>query len=127
MRLGSKNSKRGCYISHHGDIFRGASNIKMANKIYGSIIHGHSHTTEIFNDAWSVGTSSYLNMHYLNGNSTGWTQSGILLHANGQKELYSVINNQYDINESNISIQKAKCNLKKINELKKKIKELEVA
>lgn len=48
---------------------------------------GHSHSAGIFNGAWQSGLKARLDLEYAQGSPSSWTQSDILVHKNGKRQM----------------------------------------
>ena len=48
---------------------------------------GHSHSAGIFNGAWQSGLKARLDLDYAKGSPSSWTQSDILVHRNGKRQM----------------------------------------
>jgi hypothetical protein len=85
----------------HGDKgANGARGSLMAMEAaYGNSITGHTHTAEILRGAWQVGTSSLLRQEYNKGGSSSWIHSSCLLYPNGGRQLISVVNSSWRLED----------------------------
>lgn len=84
-------------LGHHGD--KGPNGARgsiknFANSIRKSVT-GHTHSAEIYNNAWRVGTSTG-HLDYCSGTSS-WTNTDCLLYSNGSMQLVNYINGKYKI------------------------------
>lgn len=57
---------------------------------------GHSHTPGIYGGVWKVGTSTYLDLHYNNGQSS-WMHTDGLVYPNGSRQLINIINGKWKL------------------------------
>jgi hypothetical protein len=74
---------------------RGGS-LPAMEKAYGSVNIGHSHTAGIWRNVFRVGTTSYLKVSYNKGPSS-WTQTHLIQHANGARQLINCINGKFKL------------------------------
>ena len=91
-----KVSARKIEIGAHGDLgangARGSSQGML--KAYGACTYGHCHYPEINHDAWSVGTSSRMDLDYKRGASS-WMHSHQVIYSNGSRQIINVINGKW--------------------------------
>lgn len=74
---------------------RGGS-LPAMEKSYGSVNIGHTHTAGIWRNVFRVGTTSYLKVSYNKGPGS-WTQTHLIQHPNGSRQLINCINGEYCI------------------------------
>lgn len=84
----------GWQLGSHGD--KGMNGSKRANMTSrefsnGKSITGHSHTPEILRETYVIGTSTYLNLPYTQGQASSWMNTNALLWNNGTVELVNII------------------------------------
>lgn len=87
----------GIELGAHGDIGangKRSPGSKGMYKAYGKVIYGHCHYGEMWHDAWSVGTSTYLKLSYNRGASS-WDNSQAIIYADGTRQLINVINGKW--------------------------------
>lgn len=65
-------------------------------KCYGACNVGHTHSAGILRGVFRVGTSSYLKVSYNKGPSS-WTQTHLIQHANGSRQLINCIEGKYKL------------------------------
>ena len=87
----------GVDVSNHGD--KGPNGSKggikaFANCMFKSVT-GHTHTAEIFNGAWRVGTSTGL-LAYCSGPSS-WTKTDCIINEDGSRQLINYIYGEFSI------------------------------
>jgi hypothetical protein len=82
----------GIELGFHGD--QGANgargSLRSFSKIGPKTITGHTHRPEILHGAWSVGTSSLLDLEYTKGLSN-WVHSHIVVYPNGKRSHIHII------------------------------------
>jgi hypothetical protein len=87
---------RGWQLGSHGD--KGANGgrpgIRSIEHAHGKSITGHSHTPQIFRNAWVVGTSTDLNLEYNKGLSS-WMNTHAFLYKNSRPQLINVIRGKH--------------------------------
>jgi hypothetical protein len=95
-----KVSSRKIEVGAHGDL--GANGAKGSSmgmlKAYGECMYGHCHYPEINHGAWSVGTSSRMDLDYKRGASS-WMHSHGVVYSNGSRQLIHVINGKWRLTE----------------------------
>lgn len=87
----------GVECGSHGDLgSNGRRNpgSKGMYKAYGKAMYGHCHHSEIWHDAMSVGTSTYMKLGYNRGASS-WDNGQGILYKNGTRQLILVINGEW--------------------------------
>jgi len=86
-------------LSSHGHAGKNGSrgSLKNLETSLGPCIIGHSHTPTILRDAWSVGTSTKLRVHYNSGPSS-WLHASCTLYNNKQRQLIIAIDGKWKIN-----------------------------
>ena len=87
----------GIELGAHGDLgANGKRNpgSKGMYKAYGKVIYGHCHYGEMWQDAWSVGTSTYRKLSYNRGASS-WDASQAILYKDGTRQLINVIEGKW--------------------------------
>lgn len=85
----------------HGDLGpNGSRNPGLAGieKSYGAANVGHTHSAGILRRVFRVGTTSFLKMSYNNGPSS-WTQTHLIQHPDGSRQLINCINGKFRINK----------------------------
>lgn len=86
----------GVLLSMHGD--RGPNgargSIKNLRRIGSKSVIGHSHSPGISEGTYQVGTSSKLRLEY-NGGPSGWLNTHCVLHADGKRQLITIIEGRY--------------------------------
>ena len=87
---------RGWQLGSHGD--KGANGgrpgIRSIEHAHGKSITAHSHTPQIFRNAWVIGTSTNLNLGYNQGLSS-WMNTHAFLHRNSRPQLVNVIHGKH--------------------------------
>jgi hypothetical protein len=81
----------------HGHIGKsGRRNPAMAEleECYGAVNAGHTHSSGIFRQVFRAGTMTKLKLSYNDGAST-WTQSNVIQHHNGTRQIIHVINGNW--------------------------------
>lgn len=89
----------GVELGAHGDLgANGKRNpgSKGMYKAYGKVIYGHCHYGEMWQDAMSVGTSTYRKLSYNKGASS-WDNSQAILYSDGTRQLINVINGTWKL------------------------------
>jgi hypothetical protein len=86
----------GIKLDQHGDIGQNGSrgSLKQFNTACHGTITGHTHTPAISGDAYQVGTSTVLKMHYTKGMSS-WLNTHALVWPNGQVQLINIIKGKW--------------------------------
>jgi hypothetical protein len=87
----------GIELGAHGDLgSNGRRNpgAKGMYKAYGKVIYGHCHFGEMWQDAWSVGTSTYRKLSYNRGASS-WDNSQAIVYKDGTRQLINVIEGKW--------------------------------
>lgn len=76
-------------INEHGDcgISGAHGSINSFNKSFYKLIHGHTHSPEIFEKVVVVGTLSKLKLNYNQQGLTKWVHSNCIIHKNGSFQL----------------------------------------
>lgn len=85
----------------HGDKGpNGSRNPGLAGleKCFGKCNVGHSHTAGILRGVYRVGTTSYLKVSYNTGPSS-WTQTHLVQHPNGARQLVNCINGKFRLED----------------------------
>lgn len=84
-------------ISQHGHIgINGARGSSLSYaKLPMKMIVGHSHSPSVFQGAYTVGTSSKLDMSYVVGSASSWLNSHCLIYNNGCRQMIHVINGKW--------------------------------
>nr|MBA4405399.1 hypothetical protein [Nanoarchaeum sp.] len=82
----------GWQLGSHGDLGAngGKPGIRTIEKAHGRSITGHSHTPQIFRNAWVVGTSTYLKLDYNEGLSS-WLNTHGFLYSNRKPQLVNIV------------------------------------
>lgn len=82
----------GWQLGSHGDLGAngGKPGIRTIEKAHGKSITGHSHTPQIFRNAWVVGTSTYLKLDYNEGLSS-WLNTHGFLYSNRKPQLVNIV------------------------------------
>lgn len=88
----------GYQLASHGD--KGNSGARNANIFarelaHGKSITGHSHTPESLRDTYIVGTSTKLDLDYLDGSANSWMHCNAALYKGGQVQLLPIINGKW--------------------------------
>lgn len=95
-----KVSARKIEVGAHGDL--GANGAKGSSqgmlKAYGDCTYGHCHYPEINQGAWSVGTSSRMDLDYKRGASS-WMHSHCIIYPNGSRQLINVVNGKWKLED----------------------------
>ena len=87
----------GVELGSHGDLgANGKRNpgSKGMFKAYGKSVYGHCHHSEIWHQAMSVGTSTYMRLGYNKGASS-WDHTQCIVYKDGTRQLVSVINGEW--------------------------------
>lgn len=86
----------GIQLGMHGDKGASGSRASLAqmNNLGIRIIFGHTHTPGIFGNAWSVGTSTKLQLSYNSGPSK-WLHTFAVVYKNGQRQLVNIIEGKW--------------------------------
>ena len=71
-----------------------APGLAGVEKSYGAANVGHTHSAGILRGVFRVGTSSYLKVSYNKGPSS-WTQTHLIQHENGSRQLINCINGEW--------------------------------
>lgn len=81
----------------HGDkSFKGMrGTIQRIESAYGCAIIGHGHSPRLFRDVAMVGTTTFLQAHYMNGEPSDWLNTSGLTDEDGIVQLISVINGKW--------------------------------
>lgn len=85
----------------HGHLGKGGRRNPTMSEIeecYGASNVGHNHSAAIFRSAFRAGTSSKLKLSYNDGPSA-WTQSHVIQHQNGTRQLISFIYGEYQLKD----------------------------
>jgi len=84
-----KDSSGGIEMALHGD--RGPNgargSIKNLSRLGRKVCIGHSHSAGIYNGAYQSGVTARLDMDYGKGAPSSWTQSHIVVHRNGKRQI----------------------------------------
>lgn len=95
-----KVSSRKIEIGAHGDL--GANGARGSSpgmlKAYGDCVYGHCHYPEINHGAWSVGTSSRMDLDYKRGASS-WVHAHAIIYPNGSRQLINVVNGKFRLED----------------------------
>lgn len=83
-------------VSQHGHSGPNGSRGSRNNlsKIGAKTVIGHSHSPGIVGGCWQVGTSSRMDLEYLNGPSS-WLHCHCVIHANGKRQLLPIIDGKW--------------------------------
>lgn len=65
-------------------------------RVYRTCNTGHTHSSEILRGAFRAGTSTYLKLGYNSGPSS-WSQSHVLTHQNGSRQIIYTIDGKYSL------------------------------
>ena len=65
---------------------------------YGASNVGHNHSAAIFRSVFRVGTSTKLQLSYNDGPSA-WTQTHLIQHKDGSRQLIHVINGEWRLQD----------------------------
>lgn len=87
---GIENGAHG-HLGANGSYNPGLQGIEKA---YGAANVGHTHTAGILRGVFRVGTSSFLKVSYNKGPSS-WTQTHLIQHENGSRQLINCINGKW--------------------------------
>lgn len=90
--------RRGIQVGLHGHLGSNGSrgNLKNMEESLGKCVVGHSHTPKILRDAWCVGTTTKLRLHYTDGPSS-WLHAGCLIYPNGQRQMVISIEGRWKL------------------------------
>ena len=69
--------------------------IKNLRRVGVRVMIGHAHSPGANEGAMQVGTSSRLQLEYNHGGVSGWLHTHGLVHANGKRQLVTIINGKY--------------------------------
>lgn len=96
LNLDEDYKYKGWQLGVHGH--KGASgargSIRSIEYANGKSITGHSHSPQIFRNAWVVGTSTKLKLDYVKGFS-GWMNTHAMLYNTGTTQLINIINGKH--------------------------------
>lgn len=90
--------KNGILLSLHGDVgTRGAPTrgLKEFRKMNARVVLGHNHSGAIYGSIWRVGTSTYRMQFYVSNPATNWTNTHMVIYANGQRQLLNIIKGKW--------------------------------
>ena len=85
----------------HGHLGAGGKrnpNMEGVRNAYGKSNVGHNHSGAIFKDVYRAGTKTYLQLDYNHGPSA-WTQSDVLQHKDGSRQLITYIDGEFTIQD----------------------------
>jgi len=80
-------------LGAHGDKGSNGSRGTLAQmeEAFGYSVTGHSHVPSILRGAWSVGTSSFLQLDYNSDSPSSWMNTSCIVYPNGQRQLINCI------------------------------------
>jgi hypothetical protein len=83
-------------FSFHGDRGSGGSrgSLKQFAKIGPKVVIGHSHTPGIYEGAYQVGLSAYMDLEYKTG-CDSWLHSHVIVYPDGKRTILSVIRGKW--------------------------------
>lgn len=87
---------RGVEIGMHGHLGPNGArgNVRNLSRIGIKSVVGHSHSPEICEGCYMVGTSTHLRVHYNKGPS-GWLNTHAVVYPNGKRQLISIIDGKW--------------------------------
>ena len=87
----------GILCSMHGDHGPNGArgSIKNLRRIGTKSVIGHSHAPGISEGCYQVGTSSVLKLEYNQGGPSGWLNTHCLIHADGKRQLVTIIEGKW--------------------------------
>lgn len=97
LPLENEFSVLGVLLGQHGHKGPGGARggLKNMSKIGTRGIFGHIHGPGIWQGAYFVGTNSILRPRYIHGSPSNWLHTDALLHANGYRQLLTLINGRH--------------------------------
>jgi hypothetical protein len=87
-------------VASHGDKGNngGRGGVKSFTLRYGNNVTAHSHSPQIENNSWRVGTSSLYDLGYNSeGSGSSWLHTSGLIFPNGNRQLITSINGEWKI------------------------------
>jgi hypothetical protein len=89
----------GSQVASHGHIGNSGKrgSVKSFSLRYANSVTAHSHSPQIENDSWKVGTSSLYNLGYNEGSGSSWLHTSCLIFSNGNRQLITSINGKWKI------------------------------
>jgi hypothetical protein len=93
-------------LGAHGDKGANGSRGTLAQieESFGYSVTGHSHVPQILRGAWSVGTSSFLQLNYNSDSPSSWMNTSCIVYPNGQRQLINVIFGRWALGCEPISV-----------------------
>jgi len=87
-------------LGFHGDKGTGGSrgSLKQFSKVGPKVVIGHSHTPGIYEGAYQVGVSSYMDLEYKTG-CDSWLQTHCVVYPDGKRTLINVIRGKWRLKE----------------------------
>lgn len=92
-----RSASGGIEMGLHGDLGPNGSRGSLRNlsRLGRKVCIGHSHSCGIFNGAWQSGVTARLDMDYTAGAPSSWSQTHILVHKNGKRQLITCFEGKY--------------------------------
>jgi hypothetical protein len=84
-------------LGAHGDKGPNGSRgtLALMEQSFRASVTGHSHVPQILRGAWSVGTSSYLQLDYNEDSPSSWMNTSCIVYPNGQRQLINCVFGKY--------------------------------
>lgn len=92
-----KDQSGGIEMGLHGDKGPNGSRGSLRNlsRLGRKVCIGHSHSAGIFNGAYQSGLKARLDMEYAQGSPSSWSQTDIIVHKNGKRQLITWWKGEY--------------------------------
>ena len=99
LRDGEDYKIRGFQLGAHGDKSQsmGYGSIKTKEEAWGKSISGHTHQIQIMRNTYTVGTCLPIDMFYMRGYPSNWSNSHALLWNTGQVQLINIFKGKWHI------------------------------
>jgi hypothetical protein len=90
---------RGYQLGAHGDkgVGFGYGSVKSKEDDYGQSISGHVHKAQSMRRTFTVGTMLPLDMYYMRGSPSAWTNSHAVIYNNGAVQHLILDNGEYHL------------------------------